>query len=267
MIRRIKVWLLCGFCLAMALLLRASAQATQQVPAERVYKNIEALKGIAASELPNLMIAYGSALGVTCEYCHVPGAFEKSDKPAHKAALRDIQMTRDLNSRYKIAVDCMSCHHGATKPTSVGSTQTGATVSTPSTSTGSTVARTTTEETAPAPPPAPPARTREDKPSAKSTEPAGAGGSPPGKVSFKASYGAVAFDHDQHSSAFDCTICHHTGADNLQKCSACHLKSAGSITRVTAKDAAHGTKSQRSCAGCHLSSGSGPTKCAECHKR
>jgi hypothetical protein len=279
MINGIKVSVVGLFCvLAAALCLRESMAAPQDVPAEKVYKNIQVLKGIPASDVPKLMIEYDTALGVDCDYCHVSSQFEKTDKPPHKSALRDIQMTRDLNTRYQMTIDCMSCHHGAARPANVASgattTQPVGTPATPSTPVADQPVKTTPPSTEKSPTtpvkPTPDRTAPETKaPEVKSAD-TGGGGAPPSKVSFKASYGAVAFDHDEHSGAFDCTICHHTNKDaseTLQKCSVCHLKTPGSITKVTAKDVAHGTKTQRNCTGCHISSGQGPTKCSECHKR
>jgi hypothetical protein len=38
--------------------------------AEQVYKNIQALKGIPASQLKPTMAFIGGSLGVSCEHCH-----------------------------------------------------------------------------------------------------------------------------------------------------------------------------------------------------
>jgi Class III cytochrome C family len=227
---------------------RHAVAAWQETPAEKVFKNIQALKGVPARLITPLMAGYNKALGVECDYCHTMDALEKADKPAHKASVRDIQMTREINDRYKMKVDCVNCHQGRAKPSGVGSATAGTT--TPTTS------PTTTPGGGKEKPPA-------TQP-AKQTE-------PPGMVSFAASYGNVAFPHDKHMDIGDCTTCHHTNKDvtseTVQKCSACHMKTPGSLTRITAKDVAHGTKSPRNCTGCHISSKAGPTKCGECHKR
>jgi hypothetical protein len=47
-------------------------------PAEKVFGNIELLRGKPASRLPGMMTALTGLLGVTCTTCHVPGRFESA---------------------------------------------------------------------------------------------------------------------------------------------------------------------------------------------
>jgi hypothetical protein len=49
-------------------------------PAEQVYKNIQALKGMPASQMKAVMNLIGTSVGMRCDQCHVPDAFEKDDK-------------------------------------------------------------------------------------------------------------------------------------------------------------------------------------------
>src|SRR5579871_3085998 len=48
---------------------------------ERVYKNIQLLKGQNAGELQAFMARITKALGVGCDHCHVAGKFDSDEKP------------------------------------------------------------------------------------------------------------------------------------------------------------------------------------------
>jgi hypothetical protein len=250
MVRTLKLCLLAGFFVVLGGFgLRGLAQ---DVPAERVYKNIQALKGIPAGQIPNIMSAYNAALGVNCDYCHTMGALEKADKPAHKLALRDIQMTRDINQRYKMQLDCIHCHQGKAKPSLVAST-------------------------GPRPGPGPgtdpgPGKTTPGPGPSGPTGPAKTEAMPPGdNVVFKGkppAYPDVPFPHERHTSAVtDCAKCHHTGENN--KCSTCHLtnRRAGPATKINSYEIAHNRTSARACWGCHIQMKTGPAACAACHKK
>ena len=215
----------------------------QDPPAEKFFKNIQALKGIPTSKIAGLMNDYSTALGVSCAYCHVEGDLAKADKPAHKLAVRDIQMTREINDKYKHSVDCMQCHQGKAKPgTTVISSNPGQPAQPVTPPTGNTK-----------PPPGPgPSKTE---------------AAPPGKVSYPGgSMGKVPFPHDTHMN-MDCAKCHHTGENS--RCDTCHLhnKKASAATQVSFYNVAHGAKSERACAGCHTQIKTGPTTCVGCHKK
>src|ERR1044072_3649448 len=172
MVRRFKLVLFALFCLSIAgHFIWNDAQAQDQ-PAEKFFKNIKALKGVPSSQIAGLMDSYNKALGVSCEYCHVAGDLPNDSKPAHKLSVRDITMTREINDKYKHAVDCMSCHQGKAKPsTTVLATGKG---TTPTTTTPTTTTPTTTTPTTTTPTP---------------TTPSSGGGDPPAKLTFSASFG------------------------------------------------------------------------------
>jgi photosynthetic reaction center cytochrome c subunit len=91
--------------------------------AEQVYKNIQALKGIPASQLQGAMSFMADSLGVGCGYCHAK-TFESDDKPTKQAARKMIRMVFDLNKGdgevfRGAAVSCYTCHRGSTRPVSV----------------------------------------------------------------------------------------------------------------------------------------------------
>lgn len=90
--------------------------------AEEVYKNIQVLKGVPASQLDSVMAFFTGSLGVRCNHCHVPGQFEKDDKQTKQTARRMIRMVFDLNKGSfdnRGAVTCVTCHRGQTKPANV----------------------------------------------------------------------------------------------------------------------------------------------------
>jgi len=260
--RRLKSSLLVLFALTIcAVFVWPVVAQRQNTPAERVFKNIQVLKGVPASDVTDLMDNFNEALGVNCEYCHVPNALEKGDKREHKIAVQMIKMTRDMHERYKIDVDCMSCHQGKPKPPHLGMNMAGGTKGlgqggTPDLS----------QNVTPAPKPATPTTPKPATPTTpKPATPKPSSGQGPTKVVFKASYGDVPFDHTAHSGVTDCATCHHTG--EMSKCSTCHQKKPSAATEITAKAAAHNATSERSCTGCHKKQSAGPTKCTECHKK
>ncbi len=88
-------------------------------PAEQVYKNIQVMKGVPAPRLMPVMQFFTKALNVDCQYCHVPGAFEKDDKPAKVTARKMLNMVHQVNDanfpEHRI-VSCWMCHRGSTTP-------------------------------------------------------------------------------------------------------------------------------------------------------
>ena len=90
--------------------------------AEQRFKNIQIFRDIPAVQLEPTMAFISGSLGVRCNYCHVPGQFEKDDKPTKLAARRMIRMVFDLNKgsfNGHGAVSCFTCHRGKPAPVSV----------------------------------------------------------------------------------------------------------------------------------------------------
>jgi len=94
--------------------------------AEPVKKNIQALKGLPASQFNTVMDFMSTSLGVRCNHCHVSDStgwqFEKDDKAEKRTARKMIQMVMDLNTKNfggRNAVTCVTCHHGTTEPTAL----------------------------------------------------------------------------------------------------------------------------------------------------
>jgi hypothetical protein len=90
--------------------------------AEEVYKNIQIMKGVPAPRLRLVMNNLTRWLGVDCAHCHVPGAFEKDDKPPKQTARKMFQMVRAMGQDYfegANPVTCWTCHRGEAHPQSL----------------------------------------------------------------------------------------------------------------------------------------------------
>ncbi len=88
-------------------------QSREQTAGE-VYKNVQVLKDLRATELDGVMDFMCAALGVGCTYCHT-NPWENDEKSAKLAARRMIVMTRAINSEHfsgNPAVTCYTCHRG-----------------------------------------------------------------------------------------------------------------------------------------------------------
>ncbi|MEW6125654.1 MAG: c-type cytochrome [Acidobacteriota bacterium] len=97
--------------------------ASTEKPAEQEYKNIQALKGMPAWQLEQVMHLFNGSLGVRCDFCHVRTGdkweWDKDDKQAKKVARKMIQMTLDINKtsfNNRPEVSCYTCHQGHEHP-------------------------------------------------------------------------------------------------------------------------------------------------------
>jgi hypothetical protein len=107
--------------------LRKSIAGKENEPAEKVFKNIQLLKGVPAARLLRIMeLGYARSLGVNCTHCHIPGEWEKEDKPTKQIVREMAAMVGAINNEYlkKIKnlksespmINCTTCHRGQTKP-------------------------------------------------------------------------------------------------------------------------------------------------------
>jgi hypothetical protein len=99
-------------------------------PAERVFKNIQWLKGVTAGRLLRIMNGgYSRALGVNCTHCHVEQDFASDVKRPKLAAREMAVMHRMINEQLRKmqnletkaperAISCSTCHRGAVNPMS-----------------------------------------------------------------------------------------------------------------------------------------------------
>jgi hypothetical protein len=107
--------------------LRQAIAGKENEPAEKVFKNIQLLKGIPAGRLLRIMeMGYARSLGVNCTHCHIPGEWEKDDKPTKQVARDMAAMVGAINNQHlkqiknlkseTPGVNCTTCHRGQTKP-------------------------------------------------------------------------------------------------------------------------------------------------------
>ena len=107
--------------------LKAQIKGKEQEPAEKVFKNIQTLKGVPAGRLLAIMeFGYARSLGVNCTHCHTPEKWETEDK-TQKQTARDmaamvakingelLKNIKNLKSENPI-VNCTTCHRGEIKP-------------------------------------------------------------------------------------------------------------------------------------------------------
>jgi hypothetical protein len=95
-------------------------------PAEKVFKNIQSLKGVPAGRLLRIMeIGYGRSLGVSCSHCHVPGQWESESKPTKQIARDMVAMVGTINGQMlkniknlneRATINCTTCHRGQIAP-------------------------------------------------------------------------------------------------------------------------------------------------------
>ena len=86
----------------------------QEKPVEQVYKNIQVLTGLPASELDGVMLFMSASMGVGCTHCHT-SSWESDEKTTMTAARRMIVMTRAINKENfsgNPAITCYTCHRG-----------------------------------------------------------------------------------------------------------------------------------------------------------
>jgi hypothetical protein len=95
-----------------ALLLTVAAFGQHPAP-----KNLKLLP--ADANLIPTMRAFTTALGVKCDFCHVPTDFASDEKHPKEVARFMITMAKDINAKFpdgKMHVSCYTCHRGATEP-------------------------------------------------------------------------------------------------------------------------------------------------------
>src|ERR1051325_1965818 len=96
-------------------------QTPEEKTAQQVYKNIQVLNELPASELDGVMSFMSAALGVGCAHCHT-NSWESDEKSTKLSARKMITMTRAINKENfsgNPVITCYSCHRGQhnTQPT------------------------------------------------------------------------------------------------------------------------------------------------------
>ena len=94
-------------------------------PADQVYQNIKALKGISAGEFMKLQVAYTDWVSPKqgCSFCHAGDNFASDEKPQKRAAEIMTQMVQTINADWRNhvaeqGVTCYTCHRGLNVPAS-----------------------------------------------------------------------------------------------------------------------------------------------------
>ena len=107
--------------------LRESIKGREQEPAEKVFKNIQSLKGMPARNVLGIMqMGFSRSLGVDCTHCHTPDKWEAEDKTQKQTARDMWAMVQNLNGvalkniknlkSENPTVNCTTCHRGEIKP-------------------------------------------------------------------------------------------------------------------------------------------------------
>lgn len=127
---------------AVAVIAMIASSAAAQIP--QTFENLQVLpKDIPRDTLVQIMRGFAQSLGVRCEFCHVPreGAgsqpggpglnllFASDDKDNKKIARHMLRMVDSVNRRFLASipnrddpptnVNCMTCHRGLMKPTTI----------------------------------------------------------------------------------------------------------------------------------------------------
>jgi len=95
-----------------------SANQEQSQPAEKVFKNIQVLKGDPDNSVVPAMQFICASLKVDCDFCHTQDR-ASDEKPEKKTAREMITMTRQINTvnfNGRNQVTCATCHAGHTRP-------------------------------------------------------------------------------------------------------------------------------------------------------
>jgi len=77
------------------------------------------LKLLPPEHLMETMQAFGKALGVRCDFCHVKDDFASDDKPHKQMARKMIVMVQQINGNFpdgEMHVTCYTCHRGEEEP-------------------------------------------------------------------------------------------------------------------------------------------------------
>jgi hypothetical protein len=98
-----------------------------QPPAEKVFKNIQVMKGVPVDEFLGSMGFISNALAVNCTYCHLGeggGGWDEyaKDNPKKVMARTMIVMVNTINKTHfggRPIVTCVTCHNGSNVPATI----------------------------------------------------------------------------------------------------------------------------------------------------
>jgi hypothetical protein len=105
---------------------REAIKGRENLPGDSVFKNLKMFGGMPADRLLRIMESgWSTALGVSCDHCHVIGEWDKEDKKPKQVARDMSAMSRTINADLRKipnlqsatpTVNCTTCHRGAVKP-------------------------------------------------------------------------------------------------------------------------------------------------------
>ena len=107
--------------------IREQIKGSEQEPAEKVFKNIQSLRGVPAGRIPAIMqMGYARSLGVDCTHCHTPDKWDAESKPQKQIARDMAAMAARINNELlkgiknlrsaTPTINCTTCHRGEIKP-------------------------------------------------------------------------------------------------------------------------------------------------------
>jgi photosynthetic reaction center cytochrome c subunit len=102
----------------------AQEEADPEGPAIKdVFKNVQVLNDLTVLEFSRLMQALSTWVAPEegCDFCHNPKKLDSDEKYTKVVARRMLQMTRDINTKWKqhvggVGVTCWTCHRGQAVP-------------------------------------------------------------------------------------------------------------------------------------------------------
>jgi hypothetical protein len=102
----------------------ASGQARDTRPAEQVFKNVTAMKGVPADEFMSTMGFFAASLGISCGDCHIAesgGDWSRyaDDNDLKRRTRGMIAMVNTMNKNFfagRRMLTCYTCHRGSTSP-------------------------------------------------------------------------------------------------------------------------------------------------------
>src|ERR1700736_2870469 len=109
--------------LGLTVVARQAAAQTKPRLSEQVFKNIQALKGIAVDDFMGTMGIMSAALGFDCQECHDAAGTDRvnwaADTPRKVTARKMVNMVTAINRENfqgRQVVTCWTCHRGRDRP-------------------------------------------------------------------------------------------------------------------------------------------------------
>lgn len=104
---------------------REMIKGREKTTVDSVFKNLTHIGGFEAEILPEVMLRWSEALGVSCGHCHENNKWELDIKPEKEIARQMSDLSSMINTQLKQikgikstrpVINCASCHQGKLKP-------------------------------------------------------------------------------------------------------------------------------------------------------